>query len=146
MPLRFLGITFERPSAKTKQFIIEQREKAKQLQEKYIHAKENMTRLDEALSYFSSIIIVGDDIQHKIFGSGKVEAINEKNITIYFESKKFTKKFGLSQVLANAIVSFDKEGFMDKVEEYMDVLKDASLIPKRLEIAVHSLEPYEEYL
>ena len=91
-------------------------------------------------------VMVGDDIQHKIFGSGKVEAVNEKSITIYFESKKFTKKFGLSQVLANAIVSFDKEGFMDKVEEYMDVLKDASLIPKRLEIAVHSLEPYEEYL
>lgn len=49
----FDGIAFSRPKSKEKQLIIEQKNKAKELQEAYEKCRENAERMNDALRYFS---------------------------------------------------------------------------------------------
>ncbi len=48
--------------------------------------------------------------------------------------------------ISKRLISFDVDGFDEKVDEYADVLGKADSLSRSLEYASKALEPYEEYL
>ena len=53
---------------------------------------------------------------------------------------------GLAIGISNRILSVEKDGFADRVNEYRDVLKRYDAIPRALDYLARALEGYEEYL
>ena len=142
----FDGITFSRPKSKEKQLIIEQKNKAKELQMAYEKCRENAERLNDALQYFVSAIIEAGGVGHKAYGDCDVISVDERYIRIKVRKSGEEKQLGLAVVIMNGIVNVDSLEFDAKRTEYMDVLKKADSIPRNLEYASRALEPYEEYL
>ncbi|MDY6157293.1 MAG: hypothetical protein SPH96_12350 [Agathobacter sp.] len=142
----FDGITFARPKSKEKQLIIEQKNKAKALQEAYEEAKNKADLLNKALQYFVSTIREVGIVKHKIHGDCDVLSVDEKYIRLRVKKSGEEKKLGLAIAIANGIIKLDTPEFDAKREEYLGILKQADSIPNHLEYASRALEPYEEYL
>ena len=142
----FDGIAFSRTKSKEKQLIIEQNNKAKELQEAYEKCRENAERLNDALQYFSSVIREVGGVGHKVYGDCDVISVDERYIRIKVRKSGEEKQLGLAVVISNGIVKADLPEFDAKRTEYLEVLKKADSIPRSLEYAARALEPYEEYL
>ena len=142
----FDGIAFSRPKSKEKQLIIEQKNKAKELQEAYEKCRENAERLNDALRYFSSLIRETGIVEHRTYGDCDVISVDERYIRIKVRKSGEEKQLGLAVVITNGIVKADLPEFDAKRTEYLEVLKKADSIPRSLEYAARALEPYEEYL
>ena len=140
------GIAFSRPKSKEKQLIIEQNNKAKELQIAYEKCRENAERLNDALQYFVSAIIEAGAVIHRAYGECDVLSVDERYIRIKVRKSGEEKQLGLAVVIMNGIVNVDSLEFDAKRTEYMDVLKKADSIPRNIEYASRALEPYEEYL
>lgn len=142
----FDGITFSRPKAKEKQFIIDQRNKVQQLLEEYNEAMKQVDLLKEAKKYLLSTLVTGTEVKHKAYGVGTVESIDAKYITVFFPGKNERKQLGLAMVIANGIIKCEIEGFEKHVIRYNPVLKREVEIDRALERAKNALKPYEKYL
>ena len=142
----FDGIAFSRPKSKEKQLIIEQKNKAKELQMAYEKCRENAERLNDALQYFVSAIIEAGAVIHRAYGECDVLSVDKRYMRIEVRRSGEEKQLGLAVVIMNGIVNVDSLEFDAKRTEYMDVLKKADSIPRNLEYASRALEPYEEYL
>ena len=142
----FDGIAFSRPKSKEKQLIIEQKNKAKELQEAYEKCRENAERLNDALQYFSSVIREQGIVAHRAYGDCDVNSVDERYIRIKVRKSGEEKQLGLAVVIANSIVKVALPEFDAKRTEFLEVLKKADSIPRSLEYAARALEPYEEYL
>lgn len=140
------GLVFTRPKSKEKQLIIEQKKKARSLLEAYDQVKENAKNLEEALRYVVDTAHSVTTVIHKAYGECEIISVDEKYLKIKNLKTAEEKQLSLAIVVANGIVSFEVEGFSEKVKELMPILKKADSIPKTLEFASHALEPYEEYL
>ena len=126
--------------------IIEQKNKAKALQEAYEEAKNKADLLNKALQYFVSTIREVGIVKHKIHGDCDVLSVDEKYIRLRVKKSGEEKKLGLAIAIANGIIKLDTPEFDAKREEYLGILKQADSIPNHLEYASRALEPYEEYL
>lgn len=142
----FDGITYTKPKSKEKQLILENRKKAKALKADYDEAKKAVDSLEEALSYFMGRIQEAGQVTHKVLGACDVTAVDSKYIYLKSQSTGEEKKLGLPVVLANGIVKLETEEFAEMRTKYLELLKKADSIPRKLEFATHALEPYEEYL
>ncbi len=132
-------IPFARTSTKEKQLILERRIKAKKLQETYDLAKLDFDFLEEALEYLMATLTVGTIVKHKKFGNGRIEKINKDYVWIRFLLEQGTKRFGLSVVVANGIVSCDNAEFVEKIKHYKNVLVKAQSIPRAFDYAARAL-------
>lgn len=142
----FDGIAFSRPKSKEKQLIIEQKNKAKELQMAYEKCRENAERLNDALQYFVSAIIEAGAVIHRAYGECDVLSVDKRYMRIKVRKSGEEKQLGLAVVITNGIVKADLPEFDAKRTEYLEVLKKADSIPRSLEYATRALEPYEEYL
>lgn len=142
----FDGIAFSRPKSKEKQLIIEQKNKAKELQMAYEKCRENAERLNDALRYFSSLIRETGIVEHRTYGDCDVISVDERYMWIKVRKSGEEKQLGLAVVISNGIVKVDLPEFDAKRTEFWEVLKKADSIPRSLEYAARALEPYEEYL
>lgn len=142
----FDGIAFSRPKSKEKQLIIEQKNKAKELQEAYEKCRENAEHMNDALRYFSSVIRETGIVEHRTYGTCDVISVDERYMRIKVRKSGEEKQLGFAVVIANGIVKVDLPEFDAKRTEFLEVLKKADSIPRSLEYAARALEPYEEYL
>ncbi len=140
------GISFKRPKSKEKKLYNERKKKAALLLKKNSYATEQYKNLQEAKQYYLDAIIVGSEIQHKVFGSGIVEAIDETYISVFFRDKKQHKHLGLSVVIANGILTLDTEGVEKANAKYAPILKREDAIVSRLRRSSNALKPYKEFL
>ena len=136
----FDGIAFSRPKSKEKQLIIEQKNKAKEVQEAYEKCRENAERLNDALRYFSSLIRETGIVEHRTYGDCDVISVDERYIRIKVRKSGEEKQLGLAVVIANGIVRVDLPEFDAKRTEYLEVLKNADSIPRSLEYAARARE------
>ena len=142
----FDGITFARPKSKEKQLIVEQKKKAKALQDTYKTAEKNAEDLNEALQFFVLAIKEADCVKHKAFGECDVLSVDERYVRLKIRKSGEEKQLGLGVVVKNGIVKVETAEFENKRIEYMELLKNADNIPRNLEYAARALKPYEEYL
>lgn len=126
--------------------MLEQRSKVKKLQEAYELAKFDFEFLEEALEYLMAVLTKGTIVKHKKFGNGRIEQINKDYVWIRFLPEQGTKRFGLSTVAANGIVSCDNAEFVEKMKHYRNVLAKAQSIPRALDYAARALRDYEDFL
>jgi len=142
----FEGIAFKRPKTKEKKLYNERKKKSALLLKKNIHATEQYKNLQEAKQYYLDTILVGGEVKHKVFGTGIVESIDEKYISVFFPEKKQHKQLGLSVAIANGILTLKLEGFAENNLKYAPVLKREDAIVSRLRRTSSALKPYKEYL
>lgn len=142
----FDGISFSKPKSKEKQLILEKKKKARILKDEYDEAKRNVDALNEAVQYFIESVKTAGQIIHKKFGICNVLSVDSKYIYLKIQSTGEERQLGFIVVVANGIIRVDSKEFDVKRNEYLDMLKNADSIPRKLEYAVHALEPYEEYL
>lgn len=140
------GLVFSRPKSKEKQLIIEQKKKAKSLLDAYNQAKENAEKLDAALRYVVEQAQKVSTVKHKVYGECDIISVDEKYLKIRNAKTGEDKQLSLAIVIANGIVTFNVEGFSEKIKELTPVLKKADSIPRTLEFTSHALALYEEYL
>lgn len=142
----FDGIAFARPKSKEKQLIIEQKNKAKTLLAAYDAAKAEADELDEAFAYLVSVIKEAGTVQHRAYGECEVLSVDPRYLKLKILKTGEEKQLGLSVVIANGIISVVTDGFKEKREQYLPLIKKADSIPRALDYASRALEPYEEYL
>ncbi|MBQ7077956.1 MAG: hypothetical protein IJM91_07475 [Lachnospiraceae bacterium] len=140
----FDGITYKKRNYKEKQQYVEEKRKAEVLKAQFEKANSEMMLLQEALSCFMDLIRVGDTVKHIKRGAGVVKAIDVDYVSIDFNGE--VVPIGLAIGVGNGILSVEKDGFADKVNEYRDVLKRYDSVPRALDYAARALEGYEEYL
>jgi hypothetical protein len=139
-------IPFAKPDSKEKKLILEYRQKAVRLKEAFDEAKKTSEQLDKALDCFTAMLKPGVSIRHKKYGKGVISSVNRSYLLVKFLSETEEKRLGLPMVIANGIITCDQPGFDEKSREYKTVLSRAQNIPKALDYAAKTLEPYEEYL
>jgi len=142
----FKGISFNRPKSKEKQLIIEQRNKAQELLERYENAVANREKLNETLEYFSTAVRPGDSVVHKKNGRSVVISIDRDRLAIKCDNLEKNTVLGLATVISNGIIRYETEDFSQKLEEYQAVLKRIDSIEKEVEYSERALEPYKGYL
>ncbi len=140
----FDGISFTRPKSKEKHLMQERKDKAITLLAKLDDARKKKSELEEAVSYLSSVYIVGRKVEHMSYGVGEITAVNDKNVVIKFEEGE--KQFGLIHSVANGFLSIESEGYEEKIKIYRDLLKKENSINTNLIYAEKEFAPYSEYL
>lgn len=140
------GITFARPKSKEKQLIVEQKKKAMELKAAYDDIAEKVRLLEEAIMYFTEALKNVGMVSHKIFGTCEVLSVDSKKIWIKIQKTGEEKQLGLALVIAKGVIRIDEPEFDEKRAEYLEILKIADSLPRKLDYAARSLEPYEEYL
>lgn len=116
------------------------------MKDEYDEAKRNVDALNEAVQYFIESVKTAGQIIHKKFGICNVLSVDSKYIYLKIQSTGEERQLGFIVVVANGIIRVDSKEFDVKRNEYLDILKNADSIPRKLEYAAHALEPYEEYL
>ena len=140
----YSGVTYTKRDVKAKKAFIENKVKAEGLKKSFDKAKADMDALQEVKDYLVKMIAVGDKIEHKAYGTGVVKAFDGDKMMLSFEEKE--GQYSFMTLVANGIISVDKPGFKEKIEEYKDIIKKHDLIPRVLDYAAKALEPYEELL
>ena len=140
----FDGISYTKRNLKEKQLYLAEKGKAEALKKAYDEAKTKADELDEALRCFVDMLPIGAEVEHNVYGVGKITHIDERRIEVSFPEKDV--KFGLAIAIANGILFVENADFEIKVKEYSDLLRKQDSISKALEYASRALEPYEEYL
>ncbi len=140
----YSGFSYTKRDMKEKQVYLAGKAKAELLKQEYDKAKTDMDALTEIKEYLDGAIHVGDEIKHVKNGIGTVTKLAGNHITISFPNRE--AEFGLMTLLANNLVSIDKDGFKETVSEYREIIKRHEAIPRALDYAAGALEPYEEYL
>ena len=129
-----------------KNSLSQRRKTARILKDEYDEAKRNVDALNEAVQYFIESVKTAGQIIHKKFGICNVLSVDSKYIYLKIQSTGEERQLGFMVVVANGIIRVDSKEFDVKRNEYLDMLKNADSIPRKLEYAAHALEPYEEYL
>ena len=141
----FKGITFERPKSKDRQVMQERKEKARELKANYDDAREQEKLLEEAKEYVNSVLCEGVVVHHKKFGDGTITGKNGSGIEVLFENGE-RKKLGTFVSVANGLITTDAEGFVERIEEYRDLLKKEKSITAAVGYAERQLSSCIDYL
>lgn len=140
----FEGITFVRPKSKERQLMQERKEKAVKLSDNLEKAKIELEVLEEAIFFINKILIKGEEIYHKKFGTGVITNNDGTSLTVGFSNGE-EKKLGTVLVVANGFVSL-KDTYQNKIDEYRNILKKEKAIRTAVSYAEKELAPYIEYL
>lgn len=142
----FKGITYTKRSVQERLAEQENRQKAEQLMQEYEDACMALNSLQGALDYFVRVLSPGTEVRHKKFGPGEVTGIDKGYIRIRFAQTGEEKMLGLSVLLANKILTSEREGFEEMRTETADLLRRKDTIHKAAERLERSLKEYEKYL
>ncbi len=141
----FHGIEFTKPKLKERQLILERKKKAIECAEALEIARANKERLDEALAYLDSVCAQGTLVNSSRYGDGVIIDNSDGRLLVDF-SKDGERLLGTVIAFCNGIISIDKDGFIEWINENKTILKDASNVSRRLESAEKEFEVYSEYL
>ena len=141
----FDGIDFDRPKSKERQIIKEMKEKAIELYENYLIAKEKYDLLQEAEVYLNTTFAAGQKLKHKNLGEGTVLENNGNTITVEFREKG-QKKFGTITAAIIGMIESETEGYGEKIEKYKDILNNGNKIKSIYNYAEKAMNEYSEYL
>ena len=120
----------------------ERKEKALELKQNLDEARQKAIELETFESVLSEAIIVGENVNHKTFGKGKISSVNEGKIIIDFENAG-TKELGINLSLANKLLTIDN---LNLTDNQMALLKEESKIRSAITYAEKAAAPYMEYL
>lgn len=141
----FRGITFTRPKIKERQLMQEKQEKAQELLNKLKNAQIQKEKLDQARQDVYSILDVGMDVKHSLYGSGKITSKNENTITVIFANEK-EMKLGMPECITAGFISVEAEEKVNRLAEAKEILKNTSAIECSLSYAEKQFAPYNEYI
>lgn len=85
---------------------------------------------------------MGENVNHKTFGKGKISSVNEGKIIIDFENAG-TKELGINLSLANKLLTIEN---LNLTDNQMALLKEESKIRSAITYAEKAAAPYMEYL
>lgn len=140
------GISYTHPASKEKRLHLERAEKARSLQAEYDSASNSFDRLTEIRDYLYSVITKGITINHKSFGSGMIETVDDDSLVILFAQSGERKKFGLFSSLSGGFLKLDVPEIENYIAENAALMKAESSINYKLKSAEDALAPYREYL
>lgn len=140
------GMTFSPITAQARKLHFEKMAKAQELNEVLQKAIAEQQMLEEAYAYLRSAIVCGMKVFHKTFGEGEIVNLNHTIVEIRFKETGECKKLGLVIAVPNRLITFSDSEIVDKIMEYLPVLKNESDIPSRVKRAEANLEPYSEFL
>ena len=138
----FKGIHIVTPKSKDRQLMQERKEKALELKQNLDEARQKAIELETFESVLSEAIIVGENVNHKTFGKGKISSVNEGKIIIDFENAG-TKELGINLSLANKLLTIEN---LNLTDNQMALLKEESKIRSAITYAEKAAAPYMEYL
>lgn len=141
----FDGISFIRPKSSEKYLILERKEKAVELYENMLEAKESEKLLLEAKSFVDAQYVEGTHLIHKKYGEGVVRR-SDKGIVIVDFPEIGEKKLGLYQSVATGIIRIDKESYTEQLKKHIDYLKKESSIKTAVSYSEKQFQSYAEYL
>lgn len=121
-------------------------EKAQARQAALLDAQEKADRLAEARAYFASVITVGMDVKHRVFGLGQIIAADDQYLTIVFPQKGETKKFATMMSFSGGFLTADIPDMAEKAAKYKDVINGERTIESTLARAQAEFNEYREYL
>lgn len=141
----FRGITFTRPKIKERQLMQEKQEKAQELLNKLKSAQIQKKKLDQARQDVCSILDVGMDVKHSLYGNGRITSKNENTITVIFANGK-EMKLGMPECITAGFISVEAEENVNRLVEAKEILKKTSAIECSLSYAEKQFAPYSEYI
>ena len=141
----FDGISFVRPKTSERQLMQERKDKAKELYDKMLAARDDMQRLTEAKDYVNGVYAEGVHLHHKKYGEGTITNRDGDSITVEF-LEAGPKKLGTPQSVAIGIISVDAEEYKEKIKEYIDILRKESSVKTALSYSEKQFQPYADYL
>lgn len=141
------GITFSPITTKERKLHQERKNKAIELQEKFIAAQEKADKFAEAKAYFTAAISVGTAVKHKIFGQGQIVSVDDHNLNVNFPKRGETKPFDPMKSFVEGHLTADIADLPEKIAEYRDVIKEGErAIETALIKAEKDFDEYKEYL
>ena len=93
----------------------------------------------------NSVLCEGVVVHHKKFGDGTITGKNGSGIEVLFENGE-RKKLGTFVSVANGLITTDAEGFVERIEEYRDLLKKEKSITAAVGYAERQLSSCIDYL
>ena len=114
-------------------------------------AQERANLLKEAQDYFASILHVGMQVKHRMFGTGEIRSLGDvyaksSTMTVFFPNKNEEKSFQIMLSFAGGFITAEVEGMTEKVALYRSVINSQSSIESNLVSAQKAFEPYIDYL
>ena len=85
-------------------------------------------------------------VNHKSFGSGMIETVDDDSLVILFAQSGERKKFGLFSSLSGGFLKLDVPEIENYIAENAALMKAESSINYKLKRAEDALAPYREYL
>ena len=141
----FDGISFIRPKLSEKNLIVERKEKAKELYEKLLHAREDYKLLQDAYTFIDGMYTEGTQLIHNKYGEGTIVNTAGNIITVGFPEVG-EKKLGLYQSVANGLICINGEEYDQQSERYIEYLKKENSIKAALSYSEKAFQPYAEYM
>lgn len=142
----YKGIPFSTITAQARKLHQDRVEKAQARQAALLDAQEKADRLAEARAYFASVITVGMDVKHRVFGLGQIIAADDQYLTIVFPQKGETKKFATMMSFSGGFLTADIPDMAEKAAKYKDVINGERTIESTLARAQAEFNEYREYL
>lgn len=142
----YSGITFSTITSQARKLHQDRVAKARLRQEALSVAKAKSERLAEAKTYFSSVLVTGVTVKHKLFGTGKILSTDEKSITVTFFQNGDTKKLDSIFSLANGFLTADIADITGKIALYREVIMEERNIENALIRAQAEFDEYKEFL
>ena len=147
----YKGIPFVAITAQARKLHAERTEKAEKLYADLLKAQERAALLKEAQDYFASVLHVGMQVKHRMFGVGEIRSLgdvyaNSSTMTVFFPKKNEEKAFQIMLSFAGGFITAEIEGMAENVALYRSVINAQSSIGNNLKSAQRAFEPYKEYL
>ena len=116
-----------------------------------IKAQERAALLKEAQDYFASVLHIGLEVKHRMFGTGEIRSLgdvyaNNSTMAVFFPMKNEEKSFQIMLSFAGGFITAEVEGITEKVALYRGVINTQSSIGSNLASAQKAFEPYSGYI
>ncbi len=142
----FDGISFTRPKMKEKNLIIERKNTALKLLDKYNEALATLEKMKESLQVIDEAMRPGTKMKHKMFGVGELISYSNGVAEVSFGNSIGIKKLGLVAILTMGLVKIEDSALDEIIQPCLPYLKDQNNILNAVKRAEKELEPYKEYL
>lgn len=136
------GLEKKKYSAKEKQWIFENRQKALQVKASFDRADEERQKLLEAISAVDKRISVGTEVIHNRYGEGVVQMTDADYLYVRFDNE--VRKLSKTVSLGNRIIRLKEND--SAIESYREILKNAGTTMSMYRSAANSLAKVSEYI
>ncbi len=141
----FDGIPYVVPKTSERKLMQEKKEKARMLSEELKNAEAELAGLEEAEKFLADSYIPGTVIHHKTYGEGCITGTEKNRMDVDFKTVG-SKSLGIRISVLNKLVTADREGYEEGIDQYRDILSRESQIRTAVDLAGRKLVPYLDYL